>query len=116
VTKAASCDELFGSFAEAAFVTALRLFTGLDIQDHKGRKEIFSADNMRLVERGVTTRSEAEIIPFVTYYVTNGTPWCALNERGKSVAETQSFSGLSVFFCGYNIRQETFVVKTITFR
>jgi hypothetical protein len=32
VTKAASCDELFGSFSEAAFVTALRLFTGLDIQ------------------------------------------------------------------------------------
>src|ERR1017187_3643863 len=35
VTKPASCDELFGSFAEATFVTALRLFTGLDIQDTK---------------------------------------------------------------------------------
>jgi hypothetical protein len=35
VTKAASCDELFGSFSEAAFVTALRLFTGLDIQEHR---------------------------------------------------------------------------------
>jgi hypothetical protein len=39
VTKAASGDELFGSFAEAAFVTALRLFTGLDIQEHKELKE-----------------------------------------------------------------------------
>jgi hypothetical protein len=42
VTKAASGDELFGSFAEAAFVTALRLFTGLDIQEHKDRKESLS--------------------------------------------------------------------------
>jgi hypothetical protein len=39
VTKAASGDELFGSFAEAAFVTALRLFTGLDIQAHIELKE-----------------------------------------------------------------------------
>src|SRR5216683_6453225 len=40
VTKATSCDELFGSFAEAAFVTALRLFTGVDIQGHKDFKKI----------------------------------------------------------------------------
>ena len=32
VTKPASCDEPFGPFSEAAFVTALRLFTALDIQ------------------------------------------------------------------------------------
>jgi hypothetical protein len=38
VTKPASSDELFGSFSEAAFVTALRLFTGLDIQGRKGRE------------------------------------------------------------------------------
>jgi hypothetical protein len=39
VTKAASSDELFGSFAEATFVTALRLFTGLNIQGRKGHAE-----------------------------------------------------------------------------
>jgi len=38
VTKPASSDELFGSFSEAAFVTALRLFTGLDIQGRKDRE------------------------------------------------------------------------------
>jgi hypothetical protein len=32
VTKPASCDEPKGPFSEAAFVTALRLFTVLDIQ------------------------------------------------------------------------------------
>jgi hypothetical protein len=41
VTKAASGDELFGSFAEAAFVTALRLFTGLDIQEHREHRGKF---------------------------------------------------------------------------
>jgi hypothetical protein len=40
VTKAASGDELFGSFAEAAFVTALRLFTGLDIQAHRAQRKV----------------------------------------------------------------------------
>src|ERR1035437_2650854 len=33
VTQPASCDEPFGPFSEAAFVTALRLFTEWDIQD-----------------------------------------------------------------------------------
>jgi len=33
LTKAASCDEPFGPFSETAFVTALLLFIGSDIQD-----------------------------------------------------------------------------------
>ncbi|HEV8072884.1 MAG TPA: hypothetical protein VGP21_02040, partial [Opitutaceae bacterium] len=64
VTKAASCDELFGSFAEAAFVTALRLFTGLDIQEHKDRKEILPA-----------------IIPNMDYIPCNSSESLMLNTR-----------------------------------
>jgi hypothetical protein len=62
VTKAASGDELFGSFAEAAFVTALRLFTGLDIQDHIDLKErLFSV--CFVILRGYTNFKTALAVP-----------------------------------------------------
>src|SRR5216683_4299170 len=55
VTKATSCDEFFGSLAEAAFVTALRLFTGVDIQEHIELKErLFSV--FFVILRGYTRR------------------------------------------------------------
>jgi hypothetical protein len=72
VTKAASGDELFGSFAEAAFVTALRLFTGLDIQGHKERRENFF--NILAPLRGKKSVSDSAVASSSEFGVGRG-PW-----------------------------------------